>query len=73
MDFLLLIARILFSGAFLSSAFGHLSNTEQMGEYAANKNVPLPKAAVFISGLMLLFGGLSGWNLGGDRSGTPFS
>lgn len=59
MDFLLLIARILFSGIFLSSAFGHLSNTEQMGEYAASKNVPLPKAAVFISGLILLFGGLS--------------
>lgn len=59
MDFLLFVTRILFCGIFLSSAFGHLSNTEQMGEYAASKNVPLPKASVFISGLMLLFGGLS--------------
>lgn len=59
MEFLFLIARILFSIIFISSDLNHLSNVSQVGEYAAAKNVPMPKVAVFISGIMLLLGGLS--------------
>lgn len=59
MDFLLLIGRVLFSLLFISSGFGHLKATEEMSQYAASKNVPLPKAAVFVSGIMILLGGVS--------------
>lgn len=59
MDFLLLIARILFAAIFLYSGIGHMTNTAQMAEYAASKNVPTPKAAVFLSGVMIFLGGLS--------------
>ena len=59
MDFLILLARILFSALFLSSAIGHMTSTAQMAEYAKSKNVPAPKAAVFGSGILLLLGSLS--------------
>lgn len=59
MEFLLLIFRILFTILFISSGFGHLSNTDQMSDYAASKGVPMAKFSVIISGLMLLFGGFS--------------
>lgn len=59
MDFLILLARILFTALFISSGFGHLSNADEMSEYAASKDVPMAKVSVIISGLMLLFGGFS--------------
>lgn len=59
MDFVLLIARILFSAIFISSGFNHLMNSGPMSDYAASKNVPLPTFSVILSGLMLLAGGLS--------------
>ena len=59
MDFFVLIARILFSAIFLASGMGHMTNTAQMAEYAGSKNVPLPKVAVFLSGVMIFLGGIS--------------
>ena len=59
MDWLYLIGRLLFSLLFLMSGFGHLKNADGMGQYAASKGVPAPKAAVIVSGLMLLAGSLS--------------
>ncbi|WP_067697693.1 DoxX family protein [Nocardia jejuensis] len=59
MDVLVLIGRILFVALFLSSAVGHLTQTEAMAQYAQFKGVPAPKAAVFASGLLLAVGGLS--------------
>lgn len=59
MDFFFLVARLLFSAIFISSGFNHLSNTEAMSQYAASKNVIMPKVSVIITGLMLIFGGLS--------------
>ena len=58
-DTLLLIGRILFVPIFLSSAIGHLRNAEMMAGYAGSKGVPSPKAAVQLSGLVLLVGALS--------------
>lgn len=59
MGLLILLARILFSIIFINSGIGHITNTAQMAQYAGSKNVPMPKAAVFISGVMILLGGLS--------------
>lgn len=59
MGFFLLLARILFSAIFIQSGFGHIMNAGEMGEYAQNKNVPLPKVAVFVTGVMILLGGIS--------------
>jgi len=59
MGFFLLLARILFAAIFIQSGFGHMANTDQMGEYVKSKNVPLPKVAVFLTGVMILLGGIS--------------
>lgn len=59
MEFFFLLARLLFSMIFISSGFGHLSNTEQMTQYAASKNVIMPKVSVITTGIMLVAGGLS--------------
>lgn len=58
MDWLVLIGRILFSVLFLSSAFGHLTQTQALAGYAKSKGVPSAPAAVIVTGLMLLVGGL---------------
>ncbi|MEV6772997.1 DoxX family protein [Nocardia sp. NPDC051030] len=59
MDVLVLIGRILFVALFLSSGVGHLTQTEQMAQYAQFKGIPAPKPAVFASGVLLVLGGLS--------------
>lgn len=59
MDVVFLIARILFVYLFLGSAIGHLTQTTAMAGYAASKGVPAAKAATFVSGLVILLGGLS--------------
>ncbi len=52
--------RLLFSALFLKSAYSHLTKYEMLGGYAASVgHVPMPKTAVFVTGLMLLLGGLS--------------
>ncbi|GAA2139502.1 DoxX family protein [Streptomyces synnematoformans] len=59
MDVLVLIGRILFVPLFLSSAVGHLTQTKQMGQYAAAKGVPAAEPATAGSGVLMLAGGLS--------------
>ena len=54
----LLIARILFAPIFVSSAIGHLRTTDAMAGYAGSKGVPAPRAAVLLSGLVILAGGI---------------
>ena len=36
-----------------------MMNVNQMGEFAKSKNVPVPKVAVFLTGVMILLGGVS--------------
>lgn len=59
MEWLLLLGRIIFGGFFVLNALNHFTNLGMMSEYAASKNVPAPGAAVVLTGLMLLAGGLS--------------
>lgn len=57
MNVLFLIGRILLGGYFLNSGINHFRNLEFMSGYAGSKNVPMPKAAVIVTGLLLLAGG----------------
>ncbi|CRK53337.1 conserved membrane hypothetical protein [Rhodococcus sp. RD6.2] len=59
MDILVLIGRILFSVLFLTSAVGHLTQSEAMAQYAASKGVPVPQLSVVVSGVVLAVGALS--------------
>jgi len=59
MDVIVLIGRILFSILFLGAAFGHLTQTANMAGYAKTKGVPVAQASVLVSGVLILFGGLS--------------
>jgi uncharacterized membrane protein YphA (DoxX/SURF4 family) len=59
MSVVVLIGRILFVVLFLSSALGHLTQSDAMAGYASSKGVPAAKAAVLGSGVLLLLGGLS--------------
>ncbi len=59
-----LIGRLLFGGFFLYSGVDHFLNLGQMTQFAAAKGVPVPEAAVLMTGALLFFGGLSillGW------------
>jgi putative oxidoreductase len=44
---------------YLFSAFNHFTRLSQMAGYAAAKHVPVPEAAVFVSGVLLAIAGLS--------------
>lgn len=59
MDVVILIGRILFAAVFLGSAYGHLTQTKSMAEYATARGVPAASAAVAGGGVLLLLGGLS--------------
>jgi uncharacterized membrane protein YphA (DoxX/SURF4 family) len=41
------------------NAYSHLFKGSGMVGYAASKGVPAPRAAIFVTGLLILFGGLS--------------
>lgn len=58
MDVLVLIGRILFTILFLSSAFGHLTQSAAMAQYTAARGVPAARLAVLGSGVLILIGGL---------------
>lgn len=58
MDTLFLIGRLIFGGYFIMSAWGHFKHLDGMTGYAQSKGVPSPRAAVFVSGVLLLLGGL---------------
>lgn len=59
MDVVFLTARILFSAIFLLSAVGHVTQANQMAQYAAYKKAPGGKAGVILTGVLMLLGGLS--------------
>ena len=58
MDVVLVIARILFAGIFITSGISHLTKLDAMTGYAQYKKVPAAKLSVIVSGLMILVGGL---------------
>ena len=54
-----LIARILFGGFFVVNGLMHFLNFQALSGAAAQAGIPLPGAAVAVSGLMIIAGGLS--------------
>lgn len=59
MEIAFLIGRIVYGGFFIMNAINHFRNVGPMAGYARSKGVPAPEAAVIVTGLMLLAGGLS--------------
>jgi putative oxidoreductase len=53
-----LLGRILLAALFLGSAIGHLTQTPAMSGYAQAKGVPAARAAVVVSGVLILLGAL---------------
>ena len=54
-----LVGRIIFGGYFIRAAYHHFTRNRIMAGYAASKGVPMPSAAIFVTGILLLLGGLS--------------
>jgi putative oxidoreductase len=54
-----LIGRIAFGGFFLYNGINHLRKRAEIKQHVASKNVPMPDAAVTVSGLALMFGSAS--------------
>jgi putative oxidoreductase len=52
------VGKIGFVTFFVISGLGHLTHTKAMAGYAQSKRVPMPGAAVVVSGLMMLAGAL---------------
>ena len=59
MDVLMLAGRVIFGGFFLYSGVNHFIKFGMMTQYAKMKGVPFPAIAQGMTGLMLLFGGVS--------------
>lgn len=59
MDILFLIGRITFGGFFIFSGINHFTKLQEMASYAKAKGVPFASAGVLMTGVLLLFGGLS--------------
>jgi uncharacterized membrane protein YphA (DoxX/SURF4 family) len=54
----LIAGRVLFALLFISSGINHFTKNEAMTGYAKYKKVPMAKTAVYLSGLMILLGGI---------------
>lgn len=57
-SYLWLLGRVIVGGYFIHNAYSHFKNLAGMTGYAASKGMPMPKASVVLSGLMLFLGGL---------------
>ena len=57
MDYLFLLGRILYGGFFLLGGINHFMHLGMMSGYSASKGVPAAKAAVIVSGLLIILGG----------------
>jgi putative oxidoreductase len=57
-DYVFLLGRILFGGFFILGGINHFTHLGMMAGYSASKGVPAAKAAVIVSGLLILVGGL---------------
>lgn len=54
----LIAGRVLFALLFISSGINHFAKGPQMIAYAQFKKIPLAKVAVYVTGLMLVLGGM---------------
>lgn len=53
-----LIGRIMFGGYFVMMGLNHFGNHKMLTGYAASKGIPSPSLAVYVSGLLIFFGGI---------------
>jgi len=58
MDIVLLVGRILFALIFINSGIAHFTKNAAMTGYAQYKKVPLAKISVYVTGVMILLGGV---------------
>jgi uncharacterized membrane protein YphA (DoxX/SURF4 family) len=54
----LIAGRVLFALLFISSGINHFTKNSAMTAYAQYKKVPMAKISVYVSGLMILLGGI---------------
>lgn len=54
----LIVGRILFALLFINSGIAHFTKNAAMTGYAQYKKVPMAKVSVYVSGIMILLGGL---------------
>jgi len=54
----LIAGRVLFALIFINSGIAHFTKNEAMTGYAKYKKIPMARAAVYLSGLMILIGGV---------------
>ena len=54
----LIAGRVLFALLFVSSGVNHFTQNSAMTAYAKYKKIPMAKIAVYVSGLMLVLGGI---------------
>ena len=59
MEWLWLAGRAIFAVFFIYSGINHLLNLKPMTQYASHKKIPAPGLSTFVSGLLLIGGGLS--------------
>lgn len=59
MKYIPLIGRILYSLIFILSGFNHIFKLSEMSQYTAMMGVPFPTLATFVTGVMIILGGLS--------------
>jgi putative oxidoreductase len=59
MEIAFLVGRIILGVFYLFNASNHFARLEMLSGYAASKRVPAPKLTTFVSGVLLLVGGLS--------------
>jgi uncharacterized membrane protein YphA (DoxX/SURF4 family) len=59
MSYIFLAGRVLFGGFFALSGFDHFRHVTHMVPYTASKGVPAPKAAVLVSGTLIILAGVS--------------
>ena len=57
-EVLLIVGRVLFALLFISSGVSHITKNAAMTSYAQYKKIPMAKIAVYISGVMLVLGGV---------------
>lgn len=59
MNIVMIIGRVPFALIFIASGINHFTKSQAMTGYAQFKKVPAAKAAVLLSGIVLLLGGIS--------------
>ena len=70
MDIIFLLGRIIFGGYFFYNSITHLTKTERLVARVSQRQIPSPKIAIYISGILLFLGGAGiilgispGWSL----------